>query len=198
MYWFVVGTYKTKPECEGWYVNHQKVFWNVLNNNLKKNFSKNDTFYDQKWDIGRVKNFNNILFYDLLRNSDNNHFRNDKNKIFEDHKLFKYKYLREKMVERTKYFAKEILPSFSQIDFCRIGFVGHNAWGIIKNYLSGNADYILDEPNIKNVSSNEEYGAQGNLGFSNCEFYHLYNFTQRNAKKNINIIEEQWGKFWKV
>jgi len=196
MYWFVIGTYKTKPECKGWYVNHQKVFWDILNNNLNKNFSKKDTFYDQKWDIGRVKNFNNILFYDLLRYTNNCHYKDKTKKVFEDHKLFEYKDLREKMVERTEYFAKGILPTFSEIDFCRIGFVGHNAWGIFKNYLNGNADYILDQYKIKNISSNEEYGPKGDWNFSYCEFYHLFNFTALGAKNYMEKIRESWSEFW--
>ena len=189
MKWIIVNTYKTKPEEEGWYIAnvYKKLFWETLNGNLNTNYSHENTqnTYSKEFGYGYIREKPEIMFYDLLKNHENNVLENTKDDI-----LFEHPELKNKFISGAKKLI-QFLDNFN--DFIRVGLVGYNTAGIFKLCLENKN---LNDNTLKQIKYQNNYGLCNDIYINEkTEFFLLENITSRYYQSR-EIYLKGWHSFW--
>ena len=190
----IVGTYKTNPENQGWYIAnvYRNLFWKVLNDYFASDFSYENTAntYDNNNGYGYIREKPEIKFYDLLKN-----YENDQVNSNSDQDLWDNAVLRDRMIT-----GADNLINFLQNQKVktRVGLVGRFAAGIIINRIQGTNIY---NQNINDINFNNGYGLIDNINLGKYTYiYFLENITaqyyQANYQNHPDDLEG-WAAFWK-
>ncbi len=195
MIYIVVGTYKTKPEECGWFLNgkYKNHFWDKFN--LNKYYEANNievkTFtvsnYTRKYGELVLDNGNKILFYDLLNYQKS---LSDK-KITSDNEILKLSTESDLMKQGAKYFT-DWLQSIITEDAVRVGFIGKRGLSLI-NYelIDEKSDYKTFKSIVKHY-----YGLISLKNkFKTIEFFELFPLTGRPTTVAIEK-DKTWPNFF--
>jgi len=193
MIYIVIGTYKTKPEESGWYLNgkYQKHIWvkfklTDYNKNIEVKTFKTDN-YNRKYGELLLDNGNKILFYDLLNHQNSL----SDNKITSDNEIFKLSAESFLMKQGAKYFT-DWLQSIITEDAIRVGFIGKRGISLI-NYelIDEKSDYKTFKSIVKHY-----YGLSSLKNkFKTIEFFELFPLTGRPTKVAIEK-DKTWPNFF--
>ena len=193
MEWIIVGTYKTNPENQGWYIANVYIylFWQVLNYHFNTEFFYENTenTYDINNGYGYIREKPEIKFYDLLKNHENNQVNGNSDRDLWDNEV-----LRNRMMT-----GADNLINFLQNRKVktRVGLVGRLAAGIVINRAQG---INIFNWNINHINLNDGYGIINNINLGDNNYvYLLENITAQYFQANYqNHAEnlEGWAAFW--
>ena len=193
MNYILVGTYKTKPESEGWYVNNSRyrILWEKLNNKFESKYSHHDCVYNSEKNIlGEIKGLNNFFFYDL-KPYDFDQKGETKDSVVYNNSSEDFISGMFKLLEEVKSRPKE---------FFRFGLQGNNTVGLLLNYL--NTPERLKEVKLSSLAKDWK-----NINFGrikdiikcpvNLQMFKIYNLTQPARKKEDlhNLFNKTWDDF---
>jgi len=190
--WIIVAMYKTKPESEGWYIGdeYHRNFWKIFNEKFHKEFCSKSTKIKIKANCkyGYIEEMPNIIFFDLVKNSENEFTTTKDKELFENSK-FKTS-LKDGLSELINLINSEDCET-------RVGLVGRNTAGI---FLKGQNDSNqIDNSTLHQIKLKKtEYGLLGNeslLNNNNTSFYFLENITSRYYKIHYEQMKG-WEAFW--
>jgi hypothetical protein len=183
--WVIVGTYKTRPEENGWYIS-DNAFKPLLWDRMP--FETNQkTEYLPDLEIGRLIDCPNVMFFDLAK------FDITLQSTLDD-EVLKKKY--EDLILgtfRLKSIIQYLERNYHQV---RIGFVGKNAYSFFHHAKNETLPTQIprDWRNLKIKQGYGEVVMDGNN--SNVKYYLLENITSRFYKTRISNLEG-WQLFWK-
>ncbi len=193
MIYVIVGTYKTLPEKEGWYIKkkYDKLLWNKFNLDkykfkVKAKEIELSNNYKRLYGEVSLQNGSRIIFYDLLN------FRQEiyEKEIYSDNRIFRIEKFRNEMLLGAKYFH-EFLNKIRKSDFIRVGFIGERSESLIKFESFGlNGKF-------KALSTYKKYTKALKLESSNnIEYMSLFPITGRYTIKELSK-DKSWNVFFK-
>jgi hypothetical protein len=183
--WVIVGTYKTRPEENGWYIS-DNAFKQLLWDRMPFETDQK-TAYLPDLEIGRLIDSPNVMFFDLAK------FDQTLQSTLDD-EVLKKKY-KDLIVGtfRLKSIIQDLEKNYNQV---RIGFVGKNAYSFFHH--AKNETLPTQNPsNWKKLKIKQSYGEVLMDGTkSNVKYYLLENITSRFYKTTMSNLEG-WLMFWK-
>lgn len=179
--WIIVGTYKTHPEANGWYIasDYQRLFWDHIPYNVDKT-----TAYNEKEGYGYLKSFPNIIFFDYVKHDCTL-------KSSKDEDIIKSKF--QNLIDGVSKLRIICSKLKGQI---RIGFVGFNSYGLFYNTIN-NSIPPNKSPFWKELRKKDNYGKQFVNYEKNTNIYLLENITSRYYKTHF-VELNGWKSFWLI
>jgi hypothetical protein len=187
MKYILLGTYKTKPENRGWYINRSQysILWEKINSKFNTEYTFKDCNYDGFF--GRIGSINNFLFYDIKTFDPSLEGETDDKFVFEV-KKDDFKAGLQKLIEEIK--------SNPKINY-RIGLQGNNVTGLFLNYLHD--PKRLDKVKLQTLSRDFKipFGKITNVSCpNNIQLFKIYNLTQQRKKGDWKVnFHKTWEEF---
>ncbi|MCH2021956.1 MAG: hypothetical protein MK207_05695 [Saprospiraceae bacterium] len=191
--YILVGTYKTKPENKGWYVNDYRysILWEKINNKFDSKCSHADCEYNTEQSIfGTVNGLNNFFFYDLKTFDYNLKGETKDIKVFKNNRE-DFIWGIEQLITEVQSRPKEVF---------RIGLQGNNTVGLFLNYF--NRKERLQKVSLVSLAKDWRHLNFGSIkAIKNCplnlKVYKIYNLTQPARKKEDlnNLFHRTWNDF---
>ncbi len=189
--YIIVGTHKTKPEENGWYIGskYDEVFWSLLRKKFKSKANNSSTIntFDKRKGYGYIKDFPNILFFDLIKYGEAS--------TSSDSELFDNKETRKNFVNGVLSLAALIKSENVET---KVGLIGTSTAGIFYNAIKNTSDKLNEFENIKKLKYKNDYGLINDadfVKFSKTSFFLLENITSRYYKSGKHELKG-WQNFY--
>jgi hypothetical protein len=183
----LAGTYKTRPESEGWYIAKKyDIVWEKINLRFNCNYREKDCHYNPNESIfGKVGTLDNFFFYDLKPYDES--LENTK-----DEEVFQKN--REDFIKGIENLIK-VIKSHSDTTF-RVGLQSRNLFGLFYNYF--NNFNRLKTDSLKKMARKCRSKYEGRIDINhrinNLDLWKIYNATQMLASRNSDDYES-WDYF---
>jgi hypothetical protein len=187
MKYILLGSYKTKPEIQGWYSNQRQysILWEKINAKFNTEYTFNDCIYDGFF--GRIGSIENFAFYDIKTFDATLNGKTDDTFVFEVKKT-DFKAGLYKLIEEIK-----SNPNMTY----RIGLQGNNVSGLFLSYLQN--PNRLDNVKLQTLAKDFRipFGRITNIVCpENVELFKIYNLTQQRKKENWEVdFHRTWDEF---